>query len=72
MFVLLALSTTAFAFELADFYISSNFEKNRVSVRLSLWLGVLLHIFIGITHLTADGLLVSGCEAKAGQNLMMG
>ncbi|KAH6901835.1 hypothetical protein BKA70DRAFT_1157475 [Coprinopsis sp. MPI-PUGE-AT-0042] len=61
MFVLLALSTTAFAFELADFYISSNFEKNRVSVRLSLWLGVLLHVFIGITHLTADGLLVWRC-----------
>jgi hypothetical protein len=59
MFFVLVVSMTAFAFELANFYISANFETNRVSIRMPLWLGVLLHLFIGVTHLTADGLLVS-------------
>jgi hypothetical protein len=71
MFVVLVLSMTAFMFELANFHISANFEMNRVSVRMSLWLGVLLHLFIGFTHLTADGLLVSHYLVEKKLKLMM-
>ncbi|KAH6901834.1 hypothetical protein BKA70DRAFT_1307580 [Coprinopsis sp. MPI-PUGE-AT-0042] len=59
MFLILFLSASAFAFDVANFYASSSvLDAGRR--RLS-WLGAFLHFFIGLTHLSADGLLVWRC-----------
>ncbi|KAH6901897.1 hypothetical protein BKA70DRAFT_1521554 [Coprinopsis sp. MPI-PUGE-AT-0042] len=63
MFITLFLSTATFALDLGHFYVSTEFNsrKTKTSIEIALYVEVAFHLFIGFTHLTADGLLVWRC-----------
>ncbi|KAH6901899.1 hypothetical protein BKA70DRAFT_1521556 [Coprinopsis sp. MPI-PUGE-AT-0042] len=62
MFVTLFFSTATFALDLAHFYVDGlNKGRTKESIGTALYLDVFFYLFIGATHLTADGLLVWRC-----------
>lgn len=64
-------STVTFALDLARFYVEMLNEENMVvSANLVMYLEILFFVFIGLTHLTADGLLVGSLGRVQNESLM--
>ncbi|KAH6901833.1 hypothetical protein BKA70DRAFT_1435446 [Coprinopsis sp. MPI-PUGE-AT-0042] len=61
MLLILFLSTATFVIDLTIFFISFDPRRGNGSPRHTMMLNIVLHAFLGATHLTADGLLSWRC-----------